>query len=159
MVFNLRVRSPFEETEKIIFTNGCFDIIHRAHIELLRYCKSMGKVIVGVNSDASVRRLKGPNRPINTQEDRLFVLSSCKYVDEVIIFEEETPQELIKRIMPDVIVKGGDYSAADVVGAEIAEVKIFKYKTNYSTTLILSKLTLGSLSNENINSFFEKDLD
>lgn len=151
--------SPFGEKEKIIFTNGCFDIIHRAHIELLQYCKSMGKVIVGINSDASVRRLKGSYRPINTQEDRFFVLNSCKYVDEVIIFEEETPQELIKRIMPDVIVKGGDYSAADVVGAEIAEVKIFSYKANYSTTLMLSKLSQGSLSTENVNSFFEKDLD
>ena len=79
-----------------IFTNGCFDIVHRGHIELLKYCKSLGSVIVGLNSDASVKSLKGETRPHFSQEDRKFMLESCKHVDEVVIFEEDTPYNLIK---------------------------------------------------------------
>ena len=93
----------------IVFTNGCFDILHRGHIELLKYCKSLGKVTVGINSDKSVSNLKGPRRPFFSQEDRKFMLESCKYVDDVIIFDEETPYNLIKTLKPDIIVKGGDY--------------------------------------------------
>lgn len=122
---------------KIIFTNGCFDVLHRGHFELLEYCKSLGYVIVGLNSDASVRKLKGPTRPHFSQDDRSFMLQACKYVDEVKVFSEETPYNLIKEIKPDIIVKGGDYSPRDVVGCDLAEVVIFEYLDGYSTTKIL----------------------
>tara|TARA_B100000214_G_C23741696_1_gene523562 strand:+ start:318 stop:710 length:393 start_codon:yes stop_codon:yes gene_type:complete len=122
----------------IVFTNGCFDIIHRAHIELLEYCASIGEqVIVGLNSDDSVRRLKGPSRPVNTEQDRKLVLEACKYVDKVVIFSEDTPYELIKETKPCIIVKGGDYEKESVVGADLCEVRIFDYKDGYSTTRIL----------------------
>ena len=120
---------------KKIFTNGCFDIIHRGHLELLMYCKNLGeKVIVGLNSDESVKRLKGKKRPINNQKDRKFLLESLIFVDEVIIFNEDTPYNLIKKIMPNIIVKGGDYKIKEVVGNDISEVRIFKYVKDYSTT-------------------------
>ena len=125
---------------KLIFTNGCFDIIHRGHIELLKYCKSMGKVVVGLNSDQSVSLLKGPSRPINNQEDRKIILESLKYVDKVIIFDDNTPYELIKQIRPDIIVKGGDYSYEDVVGRDLAEVKIFNIIDGYSTTKAIQNI-------------------
>ena len=122
---------------KTIFTNGCFDILHRGHIELLKYCSSLGYVVVGLNSDYSVVELKGPTRPHFSQEDRKFMLESCKYVNEVKIFNEKTPYNLIKQISPDIIVKGGDYKQEEVVGYDIAEVRIFNYITGYSTTNIL----------------------
>jgi len=121
----------------LIFTNGCFDILHRGHVELLKYCKSLGSVTVGLNSDKSVSSLKGPSRPFFSQEDRKFMLESCKYVDNVIIFHEETPYNLIKTLKPDIIVKGGDYKTKEVVGNNMAEVKIFNYINGYSTTNIL----------------------
>jgi len=120
---------------KVIFINGCFDIIHRGHIQLLEYCKSIGdKVIVGLNSDDSVKRLKGKKRPINSEKDRKYFLESLRFVDEVIIFDEDTPINLIKKTKPDVIVKGGDYTVESVVGNNICEVRIFKYVKGYSTT-------------------------
>jgi len=121
--------------DKVVFTNGCFDILHRGHYELLKYCKTLGNVIVGLNSDESVKRLKGQQRPINTQEDRKFALECCKYVDQVIIFEEDTPYETIKLLKPDVLVKGGDYIMSDIVGTQHAkETIIFDYVKGYSTT-------------------------
>lgn len=123
---------------KVIFTNGCFDILHRGHFELLKYCKSLGAtVIVGLNSDKSVKKLKGESRPFNNQKDRKFALESCRYVDHVIIFDETTPYDLINRLKPDIIVKGGDYKKKDVVGHDIAKVKIFKFVKGYSTTNVL----------------------
>ena len=122
-----------------IFTNGCFDVLHRGHFELLKYCKSLGTVTVGLNSDESVRRLKGTARPFFNQDDRLFALMSCRYVDAVVIFDEDTPYNLIKEIKPDIIVKGGDYRPSEVVGCDIAEVKIFNYIDGYSTTSVLEK--------------------
>ena len=125
---------------KVIFTNGCFDILHRGHVELLSFCKQIGgKVIVGINSDASVKRLKGESRPFNSQGDRKFMLESCRYIDEVIIFDEETPYELIKQVKPDIIVKGGDYKEKDIAGNDLAEVKIFNYIEGYSTTEVLKR--------------------
>jgi len=124
---------------KMIFTNGCFDILHRGHFELLRYCKSLGSVVVGLNSDDSVKRLKGETRPIYSVLDRKFALESCKYVDLVVIFDEDTPYDLIKKINPDIIVKGGDYEAIEVVGYDIAEVKIFNFVEGYSTTQALEE--------------------
>lgn len=119
---------------KKIFTNGCFDIIHRGHLELLQYCKSLGYVIVGLNSDQSVCRLKGPSRPYNMQKDRKYLLESLKFVDQVVIFEQDTPLSLIENIAPDIIVKGGDYLPHEVVGNELAEVRIFNTVHGYSTT-------------------------
>ena len=124
-----------------IFTNGCFDILHRGHLELLKYCATLSPlVIVGLNSDSSVKRLKGENRPVNTQEDRMYALESLRFVHRVCIFEEDTPYELIKKIKPDIIVKGGDYKKEDVVGNDLCEVKIFNFKEGYSTTQILTYL-------------------
>lgn len=120
---------------EIIFTNGCFDIIHVGHIELLKYCSSLGgRVIVGLNSDKSVSSLKGPQRPVNNESSRKAVLESIKYVDQVIIFGEETPLELIRTINPRIIVKGGDYKIEEVIGNDLAEVRIFRYVEGYSTT-------------------------
>ena len=134
---------------KTIFTNGCFDILHRMHVELLQFCKSRGdKVIVGLNSDSSVKRLKGEQRPIFSQEDRKFMLESLNCVDEVIIFEEDTPFELIKKIKPDYIVKGGDYKPEEVAGNTITKVIIFNYNENYSTTKSLNKLQNSSKNKE-----------
>jgi rfaE bifunctional protein nucleotidyltransferase chain/domain len=122
----------------LVFTNGCFDVIHRGHIELLRYCKSIGKrVVVGINTDESVRAIKGPSRPFFNQEDRKCVLEALRFVDEVVFFTEPTPHNLISRLKPSVIVKGGDYDASKVVGNDLCEVKIFNYLDGYSTTNIL----------------------
>ena len=120
-----------------VFTNGCFDVIHRGHIEILKYCKELGTVIVGLNSDESVKRLKGTGRPFFSQEDREVVLRACKYVDDVVVFDEDTPYQVIQKTMPDIIVKGGDYKIEDVVGNDLATVKIFKYLDGYSTSNII----------------------
>lgn len=122
---------------KTIFTNGVFDIIHVGHIRLLIWAKAQGdRLIVGLNSDESTRRLKGEGRPINKQHDRILVLNSIRYIDEVIIFDEDTPYELIKRIKPDIIVKGSDYKYDDVVGNDLAEVFLVPH-SGHSTTSYL----------------------
>ncbi|MCC6012146.1 D-glycero-beta-D-manno-heptose 1-phosphate adenylyltransferase [Candidatus Caldipriscus sp.] len=134
---------------KIVFTNGCFDIIHRGHVELLKFARSLGDVlVVGLNDDESVRRLKGKNRPINTLEDRAFVLLSIRWVDFVVPFSEDTPERVIREISPDVLVKGGDYRIEDVVGADFVlskggRVEIFNYLEGYSTTSIIKKIWEG----------------
>jgi len=118
-----------------VFTPGCFDILHHGHIELFKYCRSIGdEVIVGLNSDDSIRKIKGSNRPINNLKSRISVLNSIKYIDKVIVFEEEDPYNLIKNINPDIMVKGGDYKAEDVIGKDLCEVRIFSYIDGYSTT-------------------------
>jgi D-beta-D-heptose 7-phosphate kinase/D-beta-D-heptose 1-phosphate adenosyltransferase len=124
---------------KKIFTNGCFDVLHRGHIELLQYCKSLGYVVVGLNSDSSVKRLKGDKRPFFSQEDRKFMLESCKFVDEVVIFYEDTPLSLIQEVEPDILVKGGDYHPEQIVGSELCEVKIFNFIDGYSSSKILGQ--------------------
>lgn len=127
---------------KTVFTNGCFDILHRGHLELLWFCRSLGDlVVVGINSDNSVRNLKGESRPINKAQDRKFFLESLSCVDEVIVFDEETPLELIKNVKPDIIVKGGDYSVEDVVGHNLAKVIIFDTVNGYSTTNIIKNIS------------------
>ena len=126
----------------LVFTNGCFDVIHRGHIELLKFCKGEGNtVFVGINSDKSVKRLKGDNRPINNQEDRKFILESLKYVDKVFVFEEDTPYNLIKNIKPDMIVKGSDYTEEEVVGADLCKVSIFQNVEGYSTTKTIQNIS------------------
>ena len=126
---------------KKIFTNGCFDVLHRGHFELLKYCKSLGHVVVGLNTDDSIKRLKGDTRPFFSQKDRVFMLNSCKYVDEVVLFDEDTPYNLIKMIKPDIVVKGGDYKKEDVVGNNLCEVRIFKYVEGYSTTKTIQNIS------------------
>ena len=127
---------------KIVFTNGCFDILHKGHIEYLKASAQLGsKLVVGINSDDSVKRLKGPNRPINSAEDRKHLLESLEFVDEVIIFHEDTPLELIKLVKPDIITKGGDYTVDQVVGnGLVSQVIIIPLTTGYSTTNTLEKL-------------------
>lgn len=128
-------------TPKVIFTNGCFDILHSGHIEYLKQSRKLGdKLIVGLNSDSSVRRLKGETRPLNSEHDRKKVLESLECVDEVIIFDEDTPYELIKTIKPAIITKGGDYTIETVVGHDLADVVIIPFVEGYSTTKILEKL-------------------
>jgi D-beta-D-heptose 7-phosphate kinase/D-beta-D-heptose 1-phosphate adenosyltransferase len=122
-----------------VFTNGCFDILHRGHIEYLKEAAKIGSLVVGLNSDASVRRLKGETRPINNQEDRKAMLLALRYVDEVIIFDEDTPLELIKRIDPDVVVKGGDYKPDQVVSGG-KPVIIMPMLNGYSTTKMICDL-------------------
>jgi D-beta-D-heptose 7-phosphate kinase/D-beta-D-heptose 1-phosphate adenosyltransferase len=126
-------------TQKI-FTNGCFDILHIGHVKLLNYCATLGDVVVGLNSDLSVSKLKGKDRPINTAQDRKFMLLNLRSVSEVIIFDEDTPLELIKHVKPKIIVKGGDYSASAVVGSELAEIRIFNFIEGYSSTSIINKI-------------------
>lgn len=123
----------------VVFTNGCFDVLHRGHLEYLKQSKGLGDtLVVGLNSDASVRRLKGSSRPVNSQEDRRALLKALRCVDEVVVFDEDTPYELIKRLRPDIITKGGDYSPKDVVGNDLAKVVILPYLSGYSTTRILN---------------------
>lgn len=130
-------RKDIEET--VVFTNGVFDILHIGHIQLLNYASTLGdRLIVGLNSDASVKRLKGEQRPINDQEYRREMLESLGH--EVIIFDEDTPYTLIKILKPDIIVKGGDYTKDEVVGSDIAEVQIFDTVRDYSTSNMIQKI-------------------
>lgn len=132
--------------EKIVFTNGCFDILHRGHVEYLTKAASLGtKLIIGLNTDASVRRLKGHSRPVNDQEARAILLASLLFTDKIIFFEEDTPLELIRFIQPDVLVKGNDYKPEEIVGYDIVKAKGGIIKTivlteGFSTTSILKKI-------------------
>jgi len=111
-----------KESKKIVFTNGCFDIIHAGHISYLNEAKALGDIlIVGLNSDESVRRLKGADRPVVNERDRAYVLANLKPVDYVVMFDEDTPYELIKKIKPDILVKGADYAGKNVAGRDIVE--------------------------------------
>jgi rfaE bifunctional protein nucleotidyltransferase chain/domain len=126
----------------IVFTNGCFDILHAGHVEYLEKSKALGvKLIVGLNSDESVRRLKGPSRPINNQEDRKKVLEALRCVDKVIIFNEDSPYELIKKLKPDILTKGGDYTPENVKSRIlVSELIIIPFKDGYSTTKIVDRI-------------------
>jgi len=130
----------------IVFTNGCFDILHYGHINYLLKAKSLGdKLIIGLNSDESVKRLKGESRPVNNQHDRAVVLASLFFVDAVVVFDEDTPERIIKMIFPDILVKGGDYTYNDIVGADFVTangglVEIIPFVEGYSTTNFIKKL-------------------
>lgn len=127
---------------KIIFTNGCFDILHLGHIKYLEESKRFGDILIlGLNSDSSIKRIKGSNRPINSQNDRAYLLASLEVVDYVVIFEEDTPINLIKKIKPDILVKGGDYEGKTIIGQDIAkEVKLVKLIEGKSTTNTIVKI-------------------
>lgn len=127
--------------KKIVFTNGCFDLLHRGHVKYLEVAKSFGDIlIVGLNSDESVKRLKGKTRPINTLSDRAYVLGGLESVNFVVEFEEDTPYELIKAIKPDILVKGGDYKGKEVIGSDLVkEVRLVDFVDGKSTTSIIEK--------------------
>ncbi len=134
---------------KIVFTNGCFDILHYGHIHYLSQAKDLGDfLIIGLNSDNSVKRLKGNNRPINTSKTRSHLLAALSIVDAVVFFEEDTPLGLIRTIMPDILVKGGDYKAEEIVGykevmSNGGRVEILSFVDGYSTTAIERKIKKG----------------
>jgi rfaE bifunctional protein nucleotidyltransferase chain/domain len=143
----LSMREIARQAEKrVVFTNGCFDIIHRGHVSLLQQASRLGDyLIVGLNSDESVRRLKGEGRPIVSQEDRAEVLASLRWVDGVVLFEEDTPRELIASLRPDILVKGGDYTVENVVGRDVVEgdggeVVIIPYLPGYSTSAFIEAI-------------------
>ena len=134
------------ERKKIVFTNGCFDLLHVGHIRYLAQAKKLGDfLIIGLNSDSSVKELKGEDRPINSFEDRATLLLAIKSVDLVIMFEEQTPENLIKDIVPDILVKGGDYNIEDIVGYQTVmqnggQVKTLSFYDGYSSTNYINKI-------------------
>jgi len=146
-------RTFFKENEeqlhsrKIVFTNGCFDVLHYGHVHYLAQARQMGDVlVVGLNSDASVRRLKGEGRPVNSEQARAFVLAALEMVDYVCLFEEDTPYELIAAVQPDVLVKGGDYSVDNIAGSDIVlkrngKVCVLPFVDGFSSTSIIEKIT------------------
>lgn len=137
---------PIRSGKKIVFTNGCFDLLHIGHIRYLNEARLQGDLlVVGVNSDKSVKRLKGEDRPIQREEDRLEILANLKSVDMVCLFEEDSPLNLIHKVMPDVLVKGGDWSVDQIVGADFVlerggEVKSLKFIDGRSSSKIIDKI-------------------
>lgn len=136
--------------KRIVFTNGCFDILHRGHAAYLNEAKSLGDIlIVGLNSDKSVKRLKGESRPINSELDRKFLLENLRSVDFVEIFEEDTPYNLISKVRPNILVKGGDWKPEQIVGSDVVlglggQVKSLGFENGYSTTGIIEKAATKS---------------
>jgi D-beta-D-heptose 7-phosphate kinase/D-beta-D-heptose 1-phosphate adenosyltransferase len=128
--------------QTIVFTNGCFDILHSAHLQNLKFARSQGDVlIVGLNSNSSVKKLKGPERPINGEDERSLTLSLLESVDYIVIFEEPTPYEIIQALKPDILVKGSDYQGKAVIGADLVrEVRFFPYVPNHSSSLVIEKV-------------------
>ena len=153
---NLKIKGPAALTvvtrrlkakgKKIVFTNGCFDIIHAGHVKYLQRAKRLGDIlVVAINSDSSVKTLKGKGRPVNKQSDRALVVSYLEFVDYVTIFSGATPERLIRRIKPDLLVKGGDWKAKDIVGGEFVssyggKVVSLPFIKGQSTTSILEKI-------------------
>ena len=132
--------------KKIVFTNGCFDILHTGHIQYLREAKNLGDIlIIGLNSDKSTKLIKGKNRPINTELDRAIVLSALEFADYIVIFEEKTPFNLINLIKPDILVKGGDWKENEIIGSDIVKenggkIISLSFKPGISTTGIIEKI-------------------
>jgi rfaE bifunctional protein nucleotidyltransferase chain/domain len=132
--------------EEVVFTNGCFDIIHRGHIEVLAQTADLGdRLIIGLNSDTSIQKLKGKNRPIIEEQSRAILLASLEFVDAVVIFSEDTPLKLISALLPDVLAKGGDYEIETIVGHEIVQqnggkVKLVPFVDGFSSTTIIEKI-------------------
>jgi len=142
----LRLDTLRRQGKRIVFTNGCFDLIHPGHVRYLRAAKRLGDVlVVALNSDASVRRLKGPSRPLVPERDRCEVMAALEMVDYVTIFDEDTPYELIKQLQPDVLVKGGDWKPDDIVGADVVRarggvVRSLRFAPGYSTTRLVDRI-------------------
>ena len=146
----LAARLGRPRSARVVFTNGCFDVLHRGHVEYLEAARGMGDLlVVGLNTDDSVRRLKGPSRPVNPEDDRAYVLAGLAAVDYVTFFAEDTPRDLIVALLPDVLVKGGDYRKEDIVGgAEVeaagGEVVVAPLVPGRSTTAILQRAHTGA---------------
>ncbi len=140
------VRNWKESGKKIVFTNGCFDILHAGHIHYLKEAKKLGdRLLIGLNSDQSVRNLKGPDRPLNHEEARVSVLENLSMVDGVIVFHENTPGKLIREVLPHILVKGGDYSIENIVGANTVkasggEIVVIPYLKGYSTSDLITRI-------------------
>jgi rfaE bifunctional protein nucleotidyltransferase chain/domain len=132
--------------EKVVFTNGCFDIIHKGHVCYLAQARDLGtKLVLGLNTDASIKRLKGDSRPIKEEESRALTVASFAFIDLVVLFDEDTPHELISLLVPNVLVKGSDYKVQDIVGADVViqhggEVKTIDFVEGFSTTNYVKKL-------------------
>ncbi|OQW50349.1 MAG: glycerol-3-phosphate cytidylyltransferase [Proteobacteria bacterium SG_bin7] len=138
--------SPLRKNKKVVFTNGCFDILHVGHVSYLRRARHLGDfLVVGLNADVSVRRLKGPTRPVQCEEDRATILSALECVDYVVLFSEDTPKDLIEKVNPDVLVKGGDWPVDKIVGADYVisiggQVKSLPFIEGKSSSSILEKV-------------------
>ncbi len=132
--------------KRVVFTNGCFDLLHYGHVAYLEKARAKGDVlVVGLNSDASVRRLKGPKRPLVSQRHRAYVMAGLACVDYVVVFGQDTPYALISRLKPDVLVKGGDWKPKDIVGADVVErsggkVSSIRFEKGFSTTALIEKI-------------------
>ena len=132
--------------EKIVFTNGCFDLVHRGHVEVLANTADLGdKLIIGLNSDSSIQNLKGKNRPIIDENSRALLLASLQFIDAIVLFSEDTPYHLIKTIQPDILAKGGDYKVEEITGHEVVlqnggEVILVPFINGFSTTNIVNKI-------------------
>lgn len=132
--------------QRVVFTNGCFDLVHRGHVDYLSRARDLGDLLIlGLNSDSSVRRLKGPSRPIVDEKSRALLLAAFQFIDYVVLFEEDTPYELIKAAQPDILVKGGDYKPEEIVGYDIVkqrggQVVTIDFVPGFSTTNIVEKL-------------------
>lgn len=139
-------RARASGVKRVVFTNGCFDILHVGHVRYLKQARELGDLLViGLNTDTSVRRLKGPTRPVQSEGARAEILAALACVDHVVLFDEETPEQLIQRVRPDVLVKGGDYSIATIVGAPFVQsyggqVKVLPFSDGFSTTSIIEKM-------------------
>ena len=134
------------QDKKIVFTNGVFDILHLGHVDYLAKAADLGDILViGVNSDSSVKKLKGPQRPVNSEKQRCMLLAALQFVDAVVLFEEDTPYDLIKIIQPDILVKGADYAPSSIAGYDIVmakggQVKTIELLEGYSTTSLINRL-------------------
>ena len=141
-----KVKEWKQAGDKIVFTNGCFDLIHLGHVDYLEKASSKGdRMVLGLNTDSSVRRLKGDARPVTDEYSRARVLASLQFIDAVILFDEDTPYELIRAVLPDILVKGNDYLAENIVGADIVmnnggKVETVELVEGYSTTNIISRI-------------------
>jgi len=142
----IRILEWKKNNDVIVFTNGCFDVMHYGHINYLSKAASLGdKLIIGLNSDSSVKKLKGESRPINSEYARAMMLASMIFVDTVVFFSEETPENLIKQVIPNILVKGGDYKINNIVGADFVidnggKVEIIPFVNGYSSTNIINNL-------------------
>ena len=134
------------KNQKVVFTNGCFDLIHFGHVKYLTQAADLGDIlIIGLNSDSSVRKIKGHGRPVLDQESRALTLAAFSFINNVVLFDEETPYKIIKQIRPDILVKGGDYNPEEIVGYDIVkdnggEVKLLDFIKGYSTSYIIERI-------------------